>query len=167
MRRARVATLIGLGIVLTGAAWADGFTTYVNPRFGVTAEVPSSWKSDPPPENGDGLIFRSRDNAASITVSGSLNIEDSPALAMKEQAKADPGETVSYRQIGRRSVTISGTNGGRIFYRKSLLVCRDQIWNNLSIDYPLARKADYDALVARVAGSLHFAGESGQVDDCR
>jgi hypothetical protein len=54
-------------------------------------------------------------------------------------------------------------SGNRIFYRKSMLSRRDQIWNNLSIEYPPARKTAFDALVTRVAGSLRF-GRSAQVN---
>ena len=41
-----------------------------------------------------------------------------------------------------------------IFYKKSLLTCKGQVWNNLVIEYPAARKKQFDELVAHVAGSL-------------
>jgi serine/threonine-protein kinase len=57
--------------------------------------------------------------------------------------------------------------GDKIFYRKSILVCRDQIWNHLSVEYPAARKVEFDAIVARAAQSLRFSGLSEQIPNCR
>jgi serine/threonine-protein kinase len=148
-------------------ARAQSFRVYSNPRFGATAEVPSDWRADPPPENGDGLVFHSPDGQASLTISGILNIADSAEEAMKQEDQAGGDEQVTYRQRGARSLTLSGLQGDRIFYRKSILVCRDQIWNHLSLDYPAARKTDYDALVVRVAKSFHFSGFSAQIPNCR
>jgi serine/threonine-protein kinase len=149
------------------AVHAESFQVYSNPRFGATAEVPSDWRADPPPENGDGLVFRSPDGQASITISGVLNIADSVAEAMKTEEQPSEGETITYHQHGRRMVVVSGLRGDKIFYRKSLLVCRDQIWNHLWLEYPVAQKAEYDALVARIARSLHFSGVSAQIPNCR
>jgi len=75
------------------------------------------------------------------------------------------GETISYRHRERRVVVVSGRHGERIFYRKSILSCRDNVWNNVSIEYPAARKAEFDALVTRVAHSLR-PGRSAQVKEC-
>ena len=153
--------------ICSSLCWAADFRVYSNPRFGATAEVPSDWRADPPPANGDGSIFRSPDGAASLTVSGILNIADSVSEAMNDEEKPGQGETITYHQRGSRLVVVSGFAGDRIFYRKSLLVCRDQIWNHLSIDYPAARKNEYDAIVVRASKSLHFAGVSDQIPNCR
>jgi hypothetical protein len=148
-------------------AYADSFHVYANPRFGATAEVPSDWKPDPPPENGDGLVFRSPDGAASLTVSGIYNLDETAKEAMDEEDKPRQGETITYHQRGPRFVAVSGVAGDKIFYRKSLLVCGDQIWNHLSMEYPAARKSEYDAIVARASKSLRFGGVSDEVAKCR
>jgi hypothetical protein len=157
--------------LLTGAAIfaarAETLRVYANPRFGATAEVPSDWRADPPPENGDGQRFTSLDGLATITVSGILNIGDNVEAAMREEEQPGAGETITYRQRSGRAIIASGTRGDDIFYRKSILVCADRIWNHVSLEYPAAQKAHYDSLVARIAGSLRFAGSSGQIADCR
>jgi hypothetical protein len=163
----RLLALALLAAVFVASARAETFRTYANDRFGATAEYPSDWRSDPPPENGDGLVFRSPDGQATITISGILNIADTPDEAMRDEEKADASQTVTFRQHGRRSVVVSGTQGDKIFYRKSILVCRDQIWNHVHLEYPAARKTEYDALVAKVAGSLRFSGVSEQIQNCR
>jgi hypothetical protein len=55
-------------------------------------------KAGPPPENNDGLVFSSSDGAATITVSGILNDENTPlAGVIAEEQQAQDGETVIYR----------------------------------------------------------------------
>jgi serine/threonine-protein kinase len=147
-------------------AAAETYRTYANERFGATADVPASWRAGPPPANGDGLVFRSPDGSAALTVSGSLNIADSVDEAMRDQGAPNDGESVTYRQNGPRAVTLSGTKGDKIFYRKSILVCRDQIWNSIHLEYPARDKKAYDALVTHVARSLR-PGRSEQISDCR
>ncbi len=163
----RFLALALLAAASIASARAESFRTYANDRFGATAEYPGDWRSDPPPENGDGLVFRSPDGQATITISGILNIADTPEEAMRDEEKGYDGQTVTFHQHGRRSVIVSGTQGDKIFYRKSILVCRDQIWNHVYLEYPAARKTEYDALVAKVAGSLHFSGASEQIPNCR
>jgi serine/threonine-protein kinase len=139
-----------LAVALKASAQAESFRTYSNPRFGATAEVPSDWRADPPPENGDGLVFRSPDGAAAITVSGVLNAADSAAAAMNDEEKPNDGEKITFHQRGARFVIASGLAGDRIFYRKSLLVCRDQIWNHVSL-----------GLSRRPQGRIRCAGGAG------
>jgi hypothetical protein len=143
------------------AAWR----TYVNERFGVTADVPDDWKAGLPPTNGDGLDFKSPDGRASIVVSGSLNIADTIEEAIAMFEAPDEGETVTYKHATARSVVVSGIASDRIFYRKSILACHDQVWNSVSIEYPAADRVAYDALVIHVAHSLR-AGKSEQMPDC-
>ena len=164
LRLATVALLLAAGLA---SARAETYRTYSNARFGATADVPSGWRSEPPPENGDGLIFVSPDGTASVTVYGSLNIEESVQAALQQAFQANDGETVAYRQNGKNWVVVSGLKGDKIFYRKSMLVCRNQIWNSVDLEYPAAQKTAYDALVNRVAGSLRFSGTSAQIPNCR
>jgi hypothetical protein len=160
-------TLALLALVLAhDAALAQQWRTYANPRFGVTADVPRDWRAGRPPANGDGLKFASPDGQASIMISGGLQIEDTLEEAMQSHAEPLEGETVTYRHRDGRTLVVSGTRGATIFYRKSLLSCADQIWNNVSIEYPAARKAAFDALVIHVAGSLR-SGTSEQIPKCR
>ena len=148
------------------AASAQQYRTYTNERFGTTAEVPADWKAVPSPANGDGLIFRSPDRRASVTVSGSLNVWDSIDEAMKIYEQPQNGETVTYRHREPRALVVSGTRGDVIFYAKHILSCRDQVWNNVHIEYPARDKAAFDALVTRIARSLR-PGQGAQVEDCK
>jgi hypothetical protein len=167
-RRGVSAVLVSLVLVagIASVPAAESWRVYANERFGATADVPAGWKAGDPPENGDGLGFTSPDGEATEIVSGALNISGTVAEAMAIYTTPNDGETITYKSVGKRSVVVSGTAGERIFYRKSILTCRDQIWGSISLEYPAAKKAAYDSIVRHVAGSLH-PGESGQIPDCR
>ena len=152
-------------LVLSTAARAGLWQTYVNERFGSTADVPATWQAGTPPENGDGLEFTSPDGQASIIVSGILNIDDTLDEAFASRETPFDGETVTYRHRDKRGLVVSGTKGELIFYRKSILSCHDQVWNSVSIEYPATQKKAFDAIVTHVAGSLK-PGPSLQVAEC-
>ena len=150
--------------VLADAALAQSYRTYVNARFGARADVPANWRADRPPENGDGQRFISPDGKASITVSGIFHVEDTIKEAIDSRARPD-GVAVTYVKRDSRGVVASGLKGDQIIYTRSILTCRDTIWNTVWIEYPSAEKQKYDALVSRVAGSLR-GGRSGD-GDCK
>jgi hypothetical protein len=149
LTRAILASIV-LGSI-AGAAWAETWRTYANPRFGVSAQVPSDWTMGPEPANGDGRVFTAPDGSAEIIVSGILS-----ALSRDQEfsirTAPNPGETITYKAVRGAVVVVSGTRGDKIFYRKSVLHCG--IWNDVSIEYPAGEKTKYDALVVHVAASL-------------
>jgi serine/threonine-protein kinase len=157
---------IALAAFAATAAAAPRYLTYVNDRFGTTADVPANWKHGEPPENNDGLRFTSPDERAWITVYGRLHIDDTIEQAMQDFERPGKDETITYRHRERRAVVVSGTRGDTIFYSRHVLSCRDEIWNSIHIEYPAAEKAAYDALVTHVARSLH-GGPSWQVRGCK
>src|SRR5215831_17288985 len=116
MSRRHVGSLTAIALLAFAAVAtaAPQYRTYVNARFGTTAEVPTDWKADPPPENGDGLRFRSPDQRASITVSGSLHVWDSIEEAMKIYETPDKDETITYRHREPRALVVSGTRGDTV-----------------------------------------------------
>ncbi|MCW2282555.1 serine/threonine-protein kinase [Rhodoblastus acidophilus] len=140
-------------VLLAGPALADSWRSYHNDRFGPTADYPAGWTMEPEPENNDGRRFASPDGDASVSIYGHFAL-DSREEEMARKAEADEGETVAYSAKRANWVVLSGTRGDRIFYRKALLSCGDQVWNNISIEYPAQDKAKYDKLVAHMAASL-------------
>jgi hypothetical protein len=156
-----VVVLLAAGAAAATAEWK----TYVNERFGTTADVPADWRAGEPPENGDGLRFTSPDGTASVAVFGSFQTFDTIAEAMAIYETPEDDETVTYRHRDKRALVVSGASDGTIFYRRWILSCGDTVWNGVSIEYPAADKAAYDALVAHVARSLR-AGTGWQVDSC-
>lgn len=155
-----------LALTIATSALAQDWRSYTNPRFGTRAEVPRDWTMGEAPANDDGRVFTAPDGSATIAVHGSLHVFDSIDEAMKIYETSKDGETITYKQRGPRTITVSGTKGERIFYRRAILSCRDRVWNGVAIEYPAARKRAYDALVTRVATSLR-GGQGWQVKNCR
>jgi hypothetical protein len=151
----RALAFAGVAAATSMAYAEDAYRTYHNERFGVSADVPRDWRAGPPPENGDGLKFTSPDGAATLIVSGSYRMADTVAEALNGEQAADEGETITYQTRGPRMAVISGMRGQTIFYRKAVVSCKDQVMNHVSIEYPLARKQQFDALVSHIAASLH------------
>jgi serine/threonine-protein kinase len=158
-------TVFLFAVGLVALARAESWRTYSNERFGTTADVPFDWRPGPPPENGDGLVFTSPDGQASIAVYGSLHVWDTIDQAVAMFETPSEGETITYKRREPRSIVISGTRSDRIYYAKSILSCRDNVWNSMRIEYPAARKEAFDLLVKHVAGSLR-SGHSYQVAEC-
>src|SRR3974390_960150 len=98
MKHADGRSLLGaiLVVAFATAAPAAQYHAYANDRFGTTADVPATWSADPPPENGDGLVFRSPDRQASIIVSGSLHVWDTIEEAMQMFEEPESGAKISY-----------------------------------------------------------------------
>jgi serine/threonine-protein kinase len=154
-----------LALAVPAAAHAVAWSTYANERFGTTAEVPADWTPGEAPDNGDGLRFTSPDGQAWIIVYGGLQTSDSVGEAMAILEKPNEGEQITYHHRESRLLVVSGLRRDRIFYRKSILSCRDLVWNSIAIEYPAARKQAFDAIVTQVAKSLR-AGKSQQVAEC-
>jgi hypothetical protein len=96
-----------------------------------------------------------------------LNFDDAPAAdVIRDQQRVGQGENVTYRKAAARQVVISGLRGDTIFYRKVILSCNDQIVNRVAIEYPVAQKQAFDALVSHVAGSMRTS-PGAQVPDCK
>lgn len=136
-----------------GAAVAKPFT-YVNERFGTSATFPDEIFTDeqPPPENGDGLRWLSKDGA-SIVVYGSYNVLDDTPKTLVESGGALPGRVVTYSQTGRNWAVLSGFEDGAVFYERQV-ISPTAIIHGVEITYPKQLKAKYDPLVGPIAGSL-------------
>jgi serine/threonine-protein kinase len=149
----KTAIVASAAILAVVGARAESWRSYHNTRFGTTADVPQSWTMGRPPQNNDGRGFTSPDKRAEIIVSGMFHVlsrEEELAIMLEP----NQGEAITYQKQGPGWIVVSGVKGDRIFYRKSILSCRDTIWNDVSIEYPAAEKEKYERLVAHVAGSL-------------
>jgi hypothetical protein len=147
-----------LGLVsavgLTAAAFATLPFTYTNERFGTSATFPREIFSEqqPPPENGDGLAWKSRDGA-SIAIFGSYNVMEDTPKTLDASGRTLPGRRVTYSKTGRNWLVQSGFQDGQVFYERQL-ISPSQVIHAVLIKYPPSLKAKYDPLVGPIAGSL-------------
>ena len=147
--------------VATGTAAAQQrWTTYANPRFGTTIDYPADLfaRPDPPPENGDGQAFRSRDGRARLAVWGAYNAgHDSPQQYVAQIVEPEGG--ITYRQITARHFVVSGLRKGDIFYQRcNFAAPPGDVIDCFEATYPPADKAAMDAVVARLSRSLRSGG---------
>lgn len=139
------------------AAAQERWTTYINARFGTTADYPAHLftQRDPPPENGDGQTFRTADGRARLSIYGAHNAEgDTPQSYLEKYVDLE-GVAVGLKRVTARFYAVSGTRGEEIFYdRCNFPAKRDWVIDCFTITYPAADKAAWDAVVTRLSGSL-------------
>ena len=154
-------------LLLCSPAFAAEWTTYENPRFGVSIDVPPGFVNDvPEPENGDGLTFHSVDGKAELLVWGN-NLVDGDFVTdgrSRMQGETEDGWDVSYqKEFGNDWSVYSGSQSGRIMYARSLSSCKGTQAVHFRIEYPEAQKKDYDAIVESLSKSL----KAGPASDCQ
>ena len=163
-RSSYVALLMTVALASVGAA-AD-WTTYVNDRFGATADIPASYKAGEAPTNDDGLSFTSPEGDATIAVWGALaTIEEESFTDYAKRLVSydeDDGWTIGYSAGKADWFAFSGSKADRIVYEKIIKACDGEVANHVRLEYPAARKAEFDPVVAHVAKSLR----SGQGWQC-
>jgi len=160
-----VALLFGAGLA---AAQAQSFTRHVNPRFGISLDVPSSWIARPMSDNGDGRVIVSPDGTAQVAMFGA-NIQGSAAQERARRSAPLDGETITYRHATISRVTVSGYRNGRVFYRAGVIGCVGTVWASFDLEYPADAVARYDAVVRQMNRSLAIAMPEGaaECDDQR
>ncbi len=153
--------------LLSSSAIAADWSSYSNPRFGVSVDIPHGFVNDvPEPENGDGLTFHSADGKAELLVWGNnlVDADFNQDVAARLKSDTEDGWNVSYvaRVNGSGWQVYSGTREGRLLYTRSIASCKETQALHFRIEYPEAQKTTYDPVVARLSKSL----KAGPATDC-
>ena len=166
MRSSLAAGLLFLGLALAGPVQAASLTAYANPRFNFSVDVPRGLVRLPPPDNGDGQTWRSRDGQVRLLAWGSYGpgVLDIPRLAdyaaYMVKAQQDDGGRVTYKRLlgereGNGSFVLSGfLKDGRIFYEKTLVRAGQAA--TVRVEYPVSARPVWDSLGAEVARTLRW-----------
>jgi hypothetical protein len=126
------------------------YKTYTNARYGYSIAYPSNLLiPQGEADNGDGQAFRSRNGAAEMRVYGSQDMGGGLTGAYSE---AQEGKDVSYKIIKRNWFVVSGRDGGKIFYQKTMM--KGGVLKTFFIEYEESQKDTYDAVTARIARSF-------------
>jgi hypothetical protein len=135
---------------LVDAAQRVVYKTYTNARYGYSISYPSSLLAPQgEADNGDGQAFRSSDNRAEMRVYGSQDLGGGLGEAYRE---AQDGKEVTYKTMKGNWFVVSGRDGGKIFYRKTML--KGGVLKTFTIEYDEAQRDVYDAVTTRVARSF-------------
>jgi hypothetical protein len=148
-----------LFVILLGApAQAFDWGHYANARFGFSIDIPPEFSQIAEADNGDGGTSMGPDKLSQLAVWGSNLVEGTLAddfASRLEAAKAD-GWEISYSRETPRWASWSGSQQGRIFYARAIVLCDDQIAYFL-FEYPRARLESYRPFVERLVKSLKNA----------
>ena len=138
----------------------SGYVTYYNPRFEYSIKYPT--KVFTPQEesaNGDGRVFTAK-GGAELRVWGQYNalmdtLKGAYASDLKER-----GTSVTYKVLQSNGYVISGTNGSKVYYQKTMLNGSDgdggAVFATFTIEYKKSEKARYDPIVTKIAASFKF-----------
>jgi hypothetical protein len=137
----------------------SGWTTYVNPRFGVSAELPTYLKAGPEPDNSDGLTFTGR--GVTVLVYGQYRIQSKAECFhdaidyWKTQGK------VTYKLQGSNFFIVSGHTAHDVFYQRTLLgkaeasaKSQDDVNGTVIVQHPASEATAFDPTLRRITKSL-------------
>ncbi len=136
---------------------------YSNARFGYDIEYPDILLPQEESQNGDGRQFVSSDEKSKLTVYGAFNsldlsVEQMYKAAIDEYKKA--GKKIIYKIIDKNWFVLSGYDGDKVFYRKTMR--KHQLKDDIDVDitfiitYPKSQKSTFDKITEKISGSFCF-----------
>ncbi|HJS88090.1 MAG TPA: hypothetical protein VJ779_21770 [Acetobacteraceae bacterium] len=144
--------LLLLARLAIGATATHDWQTYANARFGFSGCYPADiFRPQGESENLDGQKFVSGDGAI-LLMYGRNNVLGQSLREVFQEARKD-GEADRYARLDGSWFVVSGRNGSRIRYQKTVL--RDDHFDTLQIAYGTAEREKYDKLVGRMAACFH------------
>ena len=138
------------------------WNSYSNARFGYEVEYPDILLPQEEALNGDGRQFISADGKSALTVYGAFNVLDLSVediyRATIDEYKKD-GKKVVYKVIDKNWFVLSGYDGDKVFYIKTL---RNYMRDDNDIDatfimtYPRTENSTFDKITERISSSFCF-----------
>lgn len=155
------AVSVGIGLAAAVPVHAQGWTQYHNQRFGAVAEVPPDFAPmGPEAAHSDGLIFRSREGQALLTIFGADVPEGDFARFVNEAITHDTqysGWVVRGKTITPGWAEYFGSHGARQLRVRFLTACGGRHAVGVKLEFNGAR----DSMVSRVFRSLHAQATAG------
>ncbi len=143
--------LLSICLIFSLSAFGQNkWATYQNARFGYSIAYPADlFEPQGEAGNGDGQVFAGEN--AEMRVYGSYLLLNKTLLkeynvAVKER------ENVSYKLYRKNFFVVSGTENGKIYYRKTM--AKSGAFITFSIEYDESESAVYDKITARIVESL-------------
>ena len=159
--------VVGASLFTAPMALAAEWTTYVNDRFGTAVQIPESdLRYLPPPQNGDGQAWVSKDTDVSLVVYGNywgVTVEswDDYRTDMRRYMLEEK-VILTYAPQGDGWFVLSGKVGNNIVYMRVSRSKRcPDIAHHLRLEYPASQKERRDAMVTRVSKSMGEVPSAG------
>ena len=147
--------LLLLGGSVLPAASAE---RYANARFGYSVSIPDGFGPPEEADNGDGVTVRGAKGRAVLLVYGFNRLGGSfrDEVASAIDGDRERGWDVSYRSVGARAASWSGSKAGRIFYVRAVPLC-DGAVGSFRLEYDRSAKTAFDPVVEAMVRSFRAA----------
>jgi hypothetical protein len=135
---------------------AGHYETYSNDRFSYSVCYPPELlKAQGESPNGDGQEFLSKTNDALMIVYGSNNVlgqtlQDALQEEVEDFNAKSPKAKITYKAIKGGWFALSGVQGGKIVYQKTVL--RKGVFKTFRLEYNESERAVYDPVVKVIFG---------------
>ncbi len=145
---------------------AHRWKTYKNIRFGFQMAYPRDlFKPGKQPTDGAGLVFTAKDGAE-IVAQASFNV-DTGVTPESYRKELKAGDTVISEKGEGNWFLLVRQKKENVLYDRVVFTCDNQLLNQVSIDYPPAKRELYEPIAKRVAESFKPGkGEDGP-GDCK
>ncbi|MCV9963421.1 hypothetical protein OIU34_16070 [Pararhizobium sp. BT-229] len=149
--------MVGLCSAFPASA-ADGWSSYSNPRFGYSAEVPPGFTLERESDNGDGASFRSEDGRSRLLLFGATVEDDDFASEVHRRIgwDRDKGWEITYDKVTPGWASYSGSRSADILYVRGVALC-DGSAAYFHIEYPHAVLKAFNSVVSRMVDGLRPA----------
>lgn len=132
-----------------------GYALYQNARFATFISYPETYfRPEPPPDNGDGRRFVSVDGQASFYVFAQNNVENlTPDQMMVRDATQAGLPPPTLVRSGPGWYELGGPTGDSLYFQR-VIFDWDGLFRVFQIVYPASRQAEFEPVVAFMAGSF-------------
>jgi hypothetical protein len=123
-----------------------------DPEFGFSIRYPSDLFEPLESDTPSFHYFMSRDRKAKLFI-GAWNNRDRQTPASVRQwllENGQGGDDVVYDPHGRSWFVLSGYHQEKIYYEKVMFTCAGRVVSLFGINYPIAERKIYDAIVERM-----------------
>jgi len=151
------------GLMFLAAFGVAEAKPYSNAKYGfsldVTPTISTGWEE---PDAGDGVRSHSADGKADFVVWAGFLLDENGekvkfASEMKDRIKSEAGSgaKVTYQKIDAKGwAAFSSLNGETILYERAILACKGGAIASYRLQYPKARKAEFDPIIKALNGSF-------------
>jgi hypothetical protein len=159
VRRMRLLLVLWFAL-LSLPAFAQGWESYGNARFGYQSAIPPGFSGYGESDNGDGQIFDNPGTMQSLALWGANMLEESfeaEVAASIGYAERD-GFNISFQTITPEWATFSGVTGDRQFTRRMILLCDRQSTASFTLQFSGREAADMKDVAQRLAQEFRATG---------
>ena len=141
-------------------AFAQGWESYGNARFGYESSIPPDYSGYGESDNGDGQVFGNPGTMQSLALWGANMVEESfeaEVAASIGYAEHD-GFNISFQTITPEWATFSGVMGDRQFTRRMILLCDRQSTASFNLQFSSQDAADIKDVSQRLLQDFRATG---------